>query len=67
MSLNNNQGDNFEIIERDSTARKIGTWKFDCSNFKLANGIIGYIINKYGFKPLINKPKDDFLNMDMNL
>jgi len=68
MSFNNRSGDSLEIIERDATSRKIGSWKFDCCNLKLANGIIGYLISKYGFAPRFKEEKkDDFLNMDMNL
>lgn len=67
MGFGNKSGDSIEIIERDGTSRKISTWKFDCANLKLANNIMGYLIQKYGFSPVIRQSKDDFLQQDMNL
>ena len=69
--FNNRHGDSLEIIERDGTSRKVGSWKFQVCNIKLANNIIGFLINKYGFNPKLKMEEDsqekDFLKQDMNL
>lgn len=53
---------------------KVGTWKFNANDKKLASGIFTFLQNKYGFSPEI-KPednvkskddKDDFLNMNVD-
>lgn len=67
-------GDIIEIIVRDATMCKVGTWKFNANDKKLASGIFTFLQNKYGFSPEI-KPednvkskddKDDFLNMNVD-
>lgn len=68
----NRQGDVIEIIIRDSTFKKVEVHKFNSSDIKVANKVLGYIASKYGYKPLIshedsinNKDANDFLNMDV--
>ena len=47
----NGDGDVLEIKEFDATMRKVGSWKFNTRDRKLANSILSYIIKKYDFNP----------------
>ena len=59
MSINYNKtGDIIEIIVRDGTLRKVGSWKFNTSDTELASGILKHIQRKYGFTPEI-KPSEN--------
>ncbi len=49
--FDNRHGDVVEIIIRDNNLKKIGTWKFNTTDKKLAVGILNHIEKKYGFKP----------------
>jgi hypothetical protein len=50
-------GDVIEIIVRDSTMRRVGTWKFNVADRELGFGILKHIRDKYGFEPEV-KPND---------
>jgi hypothetical protein len=70
----NRSGDVIEIVVRDATFKKIENHKFNSSDTKVANKILGYIEKKYGFKPEIapddsinaQNDTDDFLNMKLD-
>ena len=75
----NKSGDVIEITVRDMSMKKIEQWKFNVDDRKLGNKIFSVVLSKYGFKPEINhieqaeqmkeiqKNKDDWLDMGMNL
>lgn len=44
-------GDVIEIIERDASSQKVGSWKFNTMDTKLANRILGSLIKKYNLAP----------------
>ena len=71
MSINyNRSGDIIEILERDATGAKVGSWKFNVNDKKLANSIFAYILKKYNFKPEISpyaKPKEDGSGIDLDV
>jgi len=54
----NKSGDFIEIIVRDSTLKKIGSWKFNTADRDLAAGIFKHLESKYGFVPTI-KPSEN--------
>lgn len=68
----NRNGDVIEIIIRDNTFKKIENHKFNASDTKVANKILGFIEKKYGFKPevsheeSINNKDIDFLDMKVD-
>jgi len=64
MGLDYSNGDVIEIVIRDTTGRKTGSWKFNAADVKLGSGIINHILDKYGFKE--NKKELDFLDMKAN-
>jgi hypothetical protein len=55
----NGEGDVLEIKEFDATMRKVGSWKFNTRDKKLANNILSYIIKKYEFNPNIKIAEED--------
>ena len=74
MSINYNKtGDIIEIIERDATSQKVGSWKFNVNDKKLGNNILSHLMNKYGFSPeikpneFVKKEEKDWLKMDVKL
>lgn len=54
----NKSGDIIEIIVRDGTLKKVGTWKFNTADRELAAGIFKHLQSKYGFSPTI-KPEEN--------
>jgi len=50
-------GDIIEITVRDSTRKKIGTWKMNVCDKKLCSGVFRYLEKQYGFTPSI-KPEE---------
>ena len=50
----NRNGDVVEITIKDSTMRKIGTWKFNTADKKLGERIMKDLEAKYGFRPEIS-------------
>jgi hypothetical protein len=62
-NLYHNDGDVITIRIEDSSRRKVGNWKFNTSNIPLANSILKYLQDKYGFNINSNKKeKDNFWN-----
>ena len=47
-------GDVVEIVIKDSTMRKIGSWKFNTADKKLGERIMKDLEDKYGFRPEIS-------------
>lgn len=69
----NRSNDLIEIVERDATNQKTGSWKFNVADKKLANKILSHLIQKYGFKPEItpeesvNSKKKDWIDINVKL
>jgi hypothetical protein len=58
-----NGGDIITIKIEDGSRRRVGNWKFSTSNIKLANSILKYIQDKYGFHlDTCKKDMDEFWN-----
>ena len=76
ITVYNKTDDIIEIIVRDASMRKVGTWKFNTADTELGAGILRHLQRKYGFSPEIKpnenvkgkeeKKKEDksFLDMD---
>ena len=70
----NTRGEIVEIIIRDASLSKTGSWKFNAADKRNADKIMSFICSKYGFNPKTDstqqtdkeKKDDDFLNMDVN-
>jgi hypothetical protein len=71
----NRSGDVIEIIERDASNSKVGSWKFNTADKKLANSVLSRLLKKYNFHPEIapeesinakEKDKMEFLNLDVD-
>jgi len=69
--MNDRTGDVIEITIKDSTMKKLGTWKFNAADKELANGIFRHIFRKYEFsiekrQEKTNKVEKDFLDMSVD-
>lgn len=62
------QGDVIEIVIRDSTNRKISSWRFNTADSELGSGILSFIRRKYNLfsKSKFDKPKDGFKDDKVN-